>query len=409
MNSSYSRVLAISLIIILGGCAGVQQHTPVPAALSSTATVTGFSPSIRFWADEPPPNLDEAVSQVIAQYTAVYGDYYRAHGHYPTLNYLSISAGAGNGAFGAGLLSGWSATGHRPDFAIVSGVSAGALIAPFVFVGPEYDRKLKQLFTQPEAPNLISISSFGVMKGLMGGDALSDASLLAEEIRENITPDLVAKIAAEDRKGKRLLIATTNIEAQRGVLWNIGEIANSGNPKAVDLIRQIVLASVSVPGVIKPVLISVVAGGKHYDEMHADGGLVSQETLYPIQMQKRINTAFVSRGLERRLYVIRDSKVTPEYEVTQPKLFPIAFRSIETITKYQGIGDLYRLYLMSKRDHIDYNLSYIPDNFSVPSNQLFDPHYMSALFDVGYSMGMKGDKIWQKIPPNIEFVPDGRP
>ena len=409
MNTSPSRYLTIFLVIILGGCARVQQHTPVPAALSSTATVAGFSPNIRFWADEPPPNLDGAVSLMIDQYTARYANYYRTHGHYPLLNYLSISAGAGNGAFGAGLLSGWSASGHRPDFAIVSGVSAGALIAPFVFVGPEYDNLLKHLFTQPEAPNLISTSPFGVIKGLMGGDALSDASLLAEEIRENITPDLVAKIAAEDRKGKRLLIATTNIEAQRGVLWNIGEIANSGNPRALDLIHQIVLASVSVPGIIRPVFIDVVAGGKHYDELHADGGLVSQEPLYPIQMQKRINTDFVSHGLDRRLYVIRNSKVTADYEVIQPKLFPITFRSIETLTKYQGIGDLYRLYLMSRRDHIDFNLSYIPDTFSVPSKQLFDPHYMAVLFDVGYSMGIKDDRIWRKIPPDIDFVQDSRP
>jgi hypothetical protein len=372
--------------------------------LSGTATVVSFSRDIRLWADESPSNLDQLISELITQYVAAHTDYYRTHGRYPTLNYLSISAGAGNGAFAAGLLSGWSETGHQPDFAIVSGVSAGALIAPFVFIGPAYERRLKGLFTQKDAPKLISTSFLGVVRGLMGGSALADDSQLVQQITENITPDVMAAIAAEHRKGKRLFIATTNLEAQRGVIWNIGEIANSGNPQALDLIRRIIVASVSIPGVMKPVSIAVAAGGRRYDELHADGGVISQVFLYPMKVRQRVINQFESRGLQRRLYVLRNSKVVADYSAIKPTLFPITFRAIETISKYQGIGDLYRLYLTARRDGIDYNLCYIPDNFDAPSEVLLDPQYMTALFNAGYSKGLQPDRVWLKKPPGVDYI-----
>ncbi|HEV2332255.1 MAG TPA: hypothetical protein VGV16_03760, partial [Gammaproteobacteria bacterium] len=210
----------------------------------------------------------------------------------------------------------------------------------------------------------------------------------------------------EQKKGKRLFIGTTNLEAQRGVIWDIGAIASSGNPKALDLIRQIILASVSVPGVFAPVFIHVQVGDKHYDEIHADGGLVSQVFIYPLKLKRSVIDEFDRYHLERNLYVLRNGKIVPEYDPQKLSLFGLTSRSLETFTKYQGLGDLYRLYIASKRDGMDFNLVYIPDSFDAVSKQLFDPAYMRKLYDAGYTLGLHADSAWKKQPPGVEYEPE---
>jgi hypothetical protein len=392
------------MLMVLGACAGVPAHHPVPAAAESKAVVSGFPADIRFWADESPAFADSIISERLAEYTAAHADYYQAHQSYPPLNYLAISGGANDGAFGAGFLSGWSASGSRPDFAIVTGVSTGALIAPFVFIGPQYDGELRKLYTNTSTNGIFESSLFKVLQGLSGGLAVTDNAPLVKMIDANITPDVVAAIAAEHRKGKRLFIGTTNMEAQRGVIWDIGAIASSGNPAALGLIRKIVLASVSVPGIFEPVFIGVQVGDKHYDEIHADGGVVNQVFIYPLKLKRSVIDAFNRYHLERRLYVLRNGKIVPQYAPLQLSLFGLTSRSLETFTKYQGLGDLYRLYLSSQRDGVDFNLVYIPDTFDAQSKQLFDPAYMSQLYDTGYSLGLHADQAWQKKPPGIDYI-----
>ena len=397
------RILSGVLLIFMSACSSVPAHHPVPAALESQAVVTGFPADIRFWADESPTFVGSIIDERLEEYRAAHADYYRTHGSYPPLNYLAISGGANDGAFGAGFLSGWSASGTRPDFEMVTGVSTGALIAPFVFIGPQYDDKLRTLYTNTSTTGIFQGSLFSVLQGLSGGLAVTDNTPLVKMIDANVTPEVMAAIAAEHRKGRRLFIGTTNMEAQRGVIWDIGAIANSGNPGALDLIRKIILASVSVPGVFAPVFIDVQVGDKHYDEIHADGGVVSQVFIYPLKLKRSVIDAFRNNHLERRLYILRNGKIVPQYAVQPLSLFGLTSRSLETFTKYQGLGDLYRLYLEAMRDGVDYNLVYIPDSFDMESKQLFDPVYMSRLYDIGYSMGLNEEKAWVKKPPGIDY------
>jgi hypothetical protein len=396
-------LILITSLTGLCACVGVPAHHPVPEPLTSQAVVPGFPANIRFWADESPAFAEAIVSARVDQYRAAHADYYQAHGSYPPLNYLAISGGANDGAFGAGFLSGWATSGKRPDFELVTGVSTGALIAPFVFIGTQYDDRLRRLFTNTSTNGIFESSLFKVLQGLTGGLALTDNTPLVKMIEANITPDVMAAIAAEDKKGKRLFIGTTNMEAQRGVIWDIGAIASSGNPDALKLIRKIILASVSVPGVFEPVFIDVQAGGKHYDEIHADGGVVSQVFVYPLKLKRSVIDEFRRYDLERHLYVLRNGKIAPQYAEQQLSLFGLTSRSLETFTKYQGLGDLYRLYIASLRDGIDFNVVYIPDSFDAESKQLFDPAYMSKLYDVGYSLGMHADAAWQKKPPGVDY------
>ena len=388
----------------LGACAGVPEHHPVPGPLASQAVVTGFPRNIRFWADESPVFAADIIRERLDAYRAANADYYQAHKSYPPLNYLAISGGANDGAFGAGFLSGWAASGTRPDFEMVTGVSTGALIAPFVFIGPQYDDKLRKLYTNTATTGIFESSLFKVLEGLTGGLAVTDNGPLVKMIADNVTPDVMAAIAAEHKKGKRLFIGTTNMEAQRGVIWDIGAIASSGNPKALELIRKIILASVSVPGIFEPVFIDVQVGDAHYDEIHADGGVVEQVFVYPLKLKRSVIDEFSRYSLDRHLYVLRNGKIVPQYAQQQLSLFGLTSRSLETFTKYQGLGDLYRLYIASQRDSIDYNLVYIPDSFDAESKQLFDPAYMSKLYDVGYSLGLHADTAWEKKPPGVDYL-----
>jgi predicted acylesterase/phospholipase RssA len=233
--------------------------------------------------------------------------------------------------------------------------------------------------------------------------SLTNTKPLAKKIEENFTQEILSEIAAEHWKGKRLFISTTNVEAQRGVIWDIGAIANSGNPDALKLFHQILLASASVPGIFQPVFIEVQVGDKHYNEIHYDGGVVSQVFVYPLKIQRSVIDEFLRYHLERHLYVVSNSKVTPEYKDLQPSFFTLTRRAIETLSKNHGLGAIYRLYIASVRDGIDYNLVYIPESFSAESKELFDPDYMSKLFDVGYAMGKRSETIWLKKPPGVDY------
>jgi predicted acylesterase/phospholipase RssA len=405
VKNSYNLVIQFAFLLLLSACATPPLHTAVPESASHQASVSGFPSSIRFWADEAPSNIGAMIRERIAAYRTANQSYFQKNKTYPPLHYLAISGGAYDGAFGAGLLYGWSETGKRPYFAIVTGVSTGALIAPFVFIGPEYDSKIKELFTTTNSSNIFVGSAWSVLDGITGGLALTDNAPLARKIEEAITTEIMEKIAAEHNKGKRLFIGTTNIEAQRGVIWDIGAIANSGNPAALTLIHKVMLASSSIPGVFSPVFINVEVDGKSYSEIHADGGVTSQVFIYPLKLQRSVIDEFVHYRLDRHLYIIRNSKVTPEYKTLEPGFFALSQRSIETLTKYQGLGDLFRLYVGAQRDGVDYNLAYIPADFTAESTEVFDPEYMSKLFDVGYSLGTQPNH-WMKKPPGVDYLPD---
>lgn len=384
-----------ALMMMAGACASSDAlRDPVPKGLVDQATVDNLK-GIRFWGDAPPGTYRSIAEARIAQLQKKYGAS-GLKGKKMAVESLSLSGGGDDGAFGAGLLVGWSESGTRPEFEIVTGISTGSMIAPMAFLGPRYDAMLKEAYTTVSSNQLVKTQVLSVVLG--SADGLADPKPLANMIARYTSQKMLEEIAAEYRKGRFLLIGTTNLDAQRPVIWDIGALANSGRPDALQLMRKIILASASVPGALPPVELKVAADGKYYDEMHVDGGVTRQVFLYPPGFEPEVIDAALGWKPERSAYIIRNGKVSPEFAVTKAKLLPITSRSISTLIKTQGVGDLYQIYLTTKRDRVDYNLAYIPADFTMQSKSAFDKAYMNALFKLGYSLGRGGMK-WEKSPP----------
>jgi predicted acylesterase/phospholipase RssA len=395
VGGGWATLLAIvsSLAIALAGCATPVERLAVPAALASEAAVPGMG-DIRLWGDAPfsPALLQADIPTLRAKYQT------RAkQGEKLVSNLLAISGGADDGAFGAGLLVGWTQRGDRPEFDLVTGISAGALIAPFAFLGRDHDKQLAGLFTTYSADQIYQAN---VLSGLFGGSSLADSAPLAELIERYVDNRFLRRVAEERAKGRFLLIGTTNLDAQRPVYWDMGRIAQSRDPNAPELFRRVLLASASFPGIFPPVHIRVKAGGHQYEEMHVDGGTTREVFFTVADFSYRDLDKAIGRKVTRRLWIIRNGKIAPEYKVTKDSTFVIAQRSLETLAKNRGLGDLARMYSRAKADGIDYNLAAIPAEFEAPRPKPFDGAYMRALYEVGLSLGRAGD-AWAKTPPEI--------
>ena len=377
--------------LALAACAGPTVDSlrePVPESLVDRSAVPGYS-HIRYWGDTGEGLSPNIVAEVVAQQ--------RAAGFAPkTPSFLAVSGGGSNGAFGAGLLSGWTAAGTRPEFVVVTGISTGSLIAPFAFLGPPYDELLKEAYTEISGKDIYAKK--GIF-GILGSESVADNTPLRHLVSRYVTDRMVSDIAREHNRGRRLLIGTTNLDAERPVVWDIGTIANSGVPERKKLIQDILVASASIPGVFPPVNIRVLADGKSYDEMHVDGGTSNQAFMFPTNFSLKQADKEQKRGkVNRTLYVLRNGKVTPEYSKVKPKLAAIVGKSISSLIKYQGIGDLYRMYANAQRDGIAFRAVWIPESFTMKEPKPFDPGYMRALFELGYEMGRYGVK-WAEQPP----------
>lgn len=384
-------IVALLAIVLVSACGPLPRLKPVPESEQNDMTVLGLK-GVRSWGDEVTPQLiAEGVDAARREraYAAAAG----RPGPLPPAYYLAISGGGENGAFGAGLLVGWTAAGTRPEFKLVTGISTGALIAPFAFLGPAYDPQLKAIYTEISPEHVLE--KRWVLAAIFS-DAMATNQPLYETIQRFVTPDLLRAIAQQYQRGRLLLIATTDLDAGRPVIWDIGKIAASGRPGAATLIRRILLASAAIPVAFPPVMINVEAGGKQYQEMNVDGGASAQVFVYPPGLQINRN------GVERKrvLYVIRNARLDPEWADVNRQTLSIAGRATSSLIQTQGVGDLYRIYSVSRRDDVDFNLAYIPESFNTPLRYSFDPEYMKALFQVGYEMGKAGYP-WARVPPGF--------
>lgn len=327
-------------------------------------------------------------------------------------DFLAISGGGENGAYGAGLLTAWSELGTRPEFKAVTGVSTGALIAPFAFLGSSWDRDLERFYTTISQKDVMS--GRGLLTALFS-DAAFDSTPLLHLIRSALTPQLMADIAREyTQKGRLLMVATTNLDVPVGVLWNMGSIAASGHGQANELFARILLASASIPGVFPPVMIDIETEGNRYQEMHVDGGTMAQVVLYPPSFGgDEVNrhlpplTPAAQRLLanrKRRIYVIRNSRPGADLRTVERNTLKIVGRAVSTLISTQGIGDLYQLFLIANRDGLDYNVTYIPTSFSEKAKEPFEQSYMVKLYAAGRE-AMKSGKAWQKYPPGYSPAP----
>jgi len=385
------RRLGLLALAAALGCASAERREAVPDNLQATANVVGFPAGIRYFprdaghVEEFERDWRDAQEREKA--------YLRARGldgSLPPAAYLAISGGGDNGAFGAGLLNGWTKAGTRPQFKLVTGVSTGALIAPFAFLGAAYDENLKSLYT---SVSLHDIAEKRSLLSVVYGDAMADTTPLWNLVKKYVTQSMLDAIAAEHEKGRILLVATTNLDVRRAVIWNITEIAATKAPGALELVRKILIASAAIPGTFPPVMIDVEAKGKSYQEMHVDGGTATQVFVYPAAIRLH---ELAQR--QRTLYIIRNARLDPEWAQVDRRTLPIAFRAITCLIQNQGLGDLYRIFAITQRDHVDYNLAFIPATFDVPHTAEFDTAFMKALFDVGYKLASEGHE-WSKHPP----------
>jgi predicted acylesterase/phospholipase RssA len=388
------RVISVvCLAVVISACA--TSRILLPESLADQAEVPGGS-TARMWGDELPHNIAERV-EIVRQQFGVQGDP-NVFLEPPTI--LALSGGGANGAFGAGLLKGWSESGTRPELFIVTGISAGALLAPFAFLGSDYDESLELLFTNLTTDDLLTNRS--LVTGIFS-DALFDTHRFREVLQQTVDKEMIEEIAREYDRGRRLLIGTTNLDAKRPVLWNIGAIAKVGTEEANQLIRDVMLASASIPGIFPPVKIKVRVGDQEFDEIHVDGGVSHQVMLYPAQVDLKKASKTIGISTDQTIYVILNGYLDARWSEVNLKLSSILLSSLDTLIRTQGIGDLYRIYLGALRDEAKFKLAYIPPEIQYDSKEMFDPEYMRALFDFAYERAKNGYS-WASSPPG--FVSD---
>lgn len=315
----------------------------------------------------------------------------------PRVNLLSVSGGGENGAFGAGLLCGWSDLGTRPEFNLVTGVSTGALTAPFAFLGPERDPELRAVYTE------LTLRDIALSRGLIAAifdDALADTAPLFRTISRYMDEAMLAEIARAHEGGRLLLIGSTNLDAQIPVIWNIGAIAASGHPRALETVRRVLLASASIPGAFPPVMFDVTVAGRAHQELHVDGGAFAQAFLYPSSMSRgrreRIARGTAARDVEA--YIIRNGRLDPEWAMVERRTLGITGRAISTMIAASGYNDVVRIFNNTQRDGIGFNLAFIGSDFTEELPAPFDQGFMRALFRYGYERGRRGYE-WAKRPP----------
>jgi predicted patatin/cPLA2 family phospholipase len=284
--------------------------------------------------------------------------------------WLVLSGGGENGAFSAGVLKGWTAAGTRPAFSVVTGVSTGALIAPFAFAGARYDGFLEEAYTAITAADIFE---FGAK-----AESLVDSWPLKRLIERHVTPELLADVAAEHRKGRRLLVVTTNVDAQRPVAWNLGAIAAEGSPAAQKLFRDVLLASASIPGVFPPVRIDTQANGRAFEELHADGGITTPFFLAPEAAV--LGRARTERTGAQKVYVLVNNSLRPEFEVTDRMLVAVLGRSLSAAVKAGTRAAIAAHGAYGRRHGVDLQFAAIDARFTAVAKGPFDQAYMKALF-----------------------------
>jgi Patatin-like phospholipase len=353
---------------------------PFTATEQAKAVIPGM-PDARFWAD----SIDDFKAALPQQPGP----------------WIAFSSGGADGAFGAGLLNGLTESGKRPDYAVVTGVSTGALMAPFVFAGPKYDAQLRA-YTKITAADVFEIGNTG--------ESFLDSWPLKDLIAKQITPELLTDIAAAHNAGRRLFVVTTDIDAERSVVWNMGAIAahaadKNGGDAALKLFRTVLLASSAIPGGFPPVLIDVEADGQRFQEMHVDGGVGGQFFVAPPALMAATSDYKLPATA---LYVVINTGLQPEFHVVARNTPSILTSTVGAAVKVDTRLMIDRAYIAAKRGGVPFNIATIPADFNVPSRGAFDPDYTGALFQAGEEIG-KSATPFANEPPAYPGRPSERP
>jgi hypothetical protein len=378
--------------LALVGCGNLPRN-PVPVDQIDNAKVPGMS-AVRTWGGEVSDHFQRDLVQSIHDEKGL--DYIEHEDGTRGYMALAVSGGGAFGAFGAGFVNGWTDAGTRPVFKLVTGISAGALVAPFAFLGAEYDRQLKEAFTTISDDNIFTLS--------IGSDAMTDTAPLFELISRYVDGAFLEAVAVAHAEGRRLYIGTTNLDAQNLVVWNMGAIARHGGARALDLFRKVMLASSSIPIAFPPVLIDVESDGQVYDEMHVDGGVVTQVFFYGFTLDLDAAVREANPEIPRskgRVYLLRNDFLRPRPSETKRTLIDITDRTLNTMVRSMSWGDLYRVYAITREREMDFSFAVIPGDFEWEGEEMFDQKEMNRLFELGYRLAKSG-YAWQKAPPGFD-------
>ena len=397
-----ARLLGLAaLCLALAGCGTLPRH-PVPIPQEPNARVPGFADA-RGWAGKTERPLEADLMLSFQQESEA--DFPRQPDGTVNYAHLALSGGGAHGAFGAGFLNGWTSTGRRPVFKIVTGVSTGALMAPFAFIGPMYDGALREFYTTTSTNDIFTLGS--LLWRLIAGEALADTRPLQAMINRHVDAELLRHVAEQHRRGRRLFIGTADIDVPRFVVWNMGQIASSGHPDALELFRKVMLASASIPVAFPPVLfkVEVAPGGPLYDEMHVDGGVGARVFLNGGVFRGSVihTRGGLGRGRED-IFVIHNGQLVPIPDPVSRSLSAIAVRVIDASGRAAATGDLFRIYGYAQREGATFQWVTIPNDVQMDSTEVFDPVKMQVLYDVGLRLGAAGS-AWSTRPPGVRAEP----
>jgi len=374
----------LTVTFTLAGCSSLPR-TPYTASDAASSRVLDVN-ELRRYADEP-ASIFRKETNVSVRAGA--------------LSYLALSGGGADGAYGAGVLNGWTAAGTRPQFSVVSGVSTGALIAPFAFLGPAYDATLREVYTSGIAESLLDAPS--ILNALFGSGLFGNTRL-RELVARYVDQDMLAAIAAEHAKGRKLFIVTTDLDTQRTVIWDMGRIATIGSPQALSLFRDVTAASASIPVVFPPMLINAEANGHRFQEMHVDGGVTAPVLTLPEAFLLR--NGVPAGGLRMNIYILINNKVERDFQLVPNSTIDIAARASASVTKTQIRSILYGTSDFARRNSFGFNLTYIDRDFPSPGSSGFETTYMRSLYQYGYDKAKTGE-FWAKAPPPDDRLLNG--
>lgn len=393
--------LATALAIALAAC-GTLPRNAVPPERVGDAVIPGLA-TVRSFAGEAKTHAQADLVESYRQESRA--DFPLQPDGSVRYAHLLVSGGGANGAFGAGLLKGWSATGRRPLFKIVTGISTGALIAPFAFIGSDYDETLRLVYTTTRSSDIFAAGSrLAILGQALFGEALADTGPLVRMIAASVDDEFVARVAQAHRSGRRLYIGTVDLDARRFVVWNMGLIALSDDAQKVALFRKVMLASASIPVVFPPVFFDVEVDGKAFDEMHVDGAVIANVffTGGVISPQRARRQAGSPPALDD-IYVLHNGQLVPQH--TTPisrRVRAISARVLDTASRSAVIGDLFRVYTITVREKGRFNWVTIPNDLQLGGEEFFDPVAMTALYDVGHRLGRDGSGWRTRLPGERE-------
>jgi len=326
---------------------------------------------------------------------------------------LTLSGGGSRGAYGAGVLSGWTKRGDRPQFEVVTGISTGALMATHAFLGSEFDDDLAIFKVITNGQVFIEHGKIATLVSALRSPSAFDTAPLRETLLSIISDETLDLVAAEHRKGRRLFIGSTNLDANVFTIWDMGVIAESDRPDRLKHYIDIVMASAAFPIAFPPIYIEVEGEAGTYTQMHGDGGIRETAFFFDYDSMEDFRheleaAGFTDSDFDYQLYLLINGPIAlpgiKTYKPVEGRIAAIADATITSLMIKVTQGSVYRLWVLAMAHGADFHLSFVPPDYVFSTGSLnFDPVEGAALFELGYQQALDGT-AWatQRAPSSNE-------